>query len=66
MIEELDEARLLRIDAEGDISNCAITSYKLAQQSGGGLELEMYNWVVPLLEAGASVTTQPDPHGAPP
>jgi broad specificity phosphatase PhoE len=64
LIEELDEARLLSIDAEGDIANCAITSYRLGEGPTARLELERYNWVVPLRVSGASVTSQPDPSSA--
>ncbi len=64
LIEELDETRLLCIDAQGDISNCAITSYRLGEGPGAGLELERYNWVVPLRESGTTVTSQPDPSSA--
>ncbi|HEY0747725.1 MAG TPA: histidine phosphatase family protein [Steroidobacteraceae bacterium] len=64
LIEELDEAALLLIDSQGDIANCAITSYRLGEGPGAKLELERYNWVVPLRESGASVTAQPDPSSA--
>jgi broad specificity phosphatase PhoE len=64
LIEELDEQELLRIDAEGDIANCAITSYRLAASPDTALKLERYNWVVPIVEADASVTSRPDPSSA--
>jgi len=62
LLENLDEERILSIDAEGDVANCAITEYASAGRSNGaaGLKLERYNFVVPLEEAQAPVTTAPD------
>src|SRR6185369_12604530 len=36
LIENLDEARILAIDQEGDIANCGVTEYA-CEPAGGGL-----------------------------
>jgi 2,3-bisphosphoglycerate-dependent phosphoglycerate mutase len=62
LLEELDEARILAIDAEKDVANCSVTSYELGTGSDGRskLLLEAYNFVAPLEEAGEPVTREPD------
>lgn len=62
LIEELDEERILAIDRERDVANCSVTAFKRGTDPQGRskLELEQYNFVAPLEEAGAPVTTQPD------
>jgi probable phosphoglycerate mutase len=62
LIENMDEARILAIDAEGDVANCAITEYVADEHSDGatGLRLERYNFVAPLEDAQAPVTSAPD------
>jgi 2,3-bisphosphoglycerate-dependent phosphoglycerate mutase len=62
LLENLDEARILSIDAEGDVANCAITEYASTGSSNGaaGLKLERYNFVAPLVKARAPVTSAPD------
>jgi hypothetical protein len=62
LLEDLDEARILEIDAEGDIANCAITEYVLDRRPDGvaALRLDKYNFVAPLEEAQAPVTSAPD------
>jgi broad specificity phosphatase PhoE len=62
LIEELDEDRILAIDRERDVANCAVTSFRLGtdQQGRSKLELHKYNFVAPLEEAGQPVTTKPD------
>jgi hypothetical protein len=62
LLETLDEARILAIDAEGDVANCAITEYVADERSDGaaGLRLMRYNFVAPLEEARAPVTSAPD------
>ncbi|TDK32231.1 histidine phosphatase family protein [Rhizobium deserti] len=62
IIENLSEEQILEIDRQGDVSNCGVTEY-LAQtdtEVGGGLVLTRYNFVAPLVEAGAPVTAQTD------
>lgn len=62
LLEDLDETRILAIDAEGDVANCAITEYVLGERSNGvsALRLHRYNFVAPLEEARAPVTSAPD------
>jgi len=62
LLENLDEARTLAIDAEGDVANCAVTEYDAATLSGSrqGLALKRYNFVSPLRQEGAPVTSAPD------
>jgi len=57
LLERMTEEQILAIDAEVDVANCSITSYEL---EGGRLELRHFNFVAPLLEEGAPVTTEPD------
>jgi broad specificity phosphatase PhoE len=59
LLEKLDEAQILAIDAKGDVANCGVTEYGLAP-GAGELELMRYNFVAPLLTVGTPVTTEPD------
>jgi len=61
LLENLEEAEILAIDAEGDVANCAITEYVLDEPADGmALRLEKYNFIAPLEEAQAPVTSAPD------
>ena len=62
IIENLSEQQILEIDRQGDVLNCGVTEYALEPDSevGGGLVLKRYNFVAPLLEAGAPVTAEKD------
>jgi probable phosphoglycerate mutase len=61
LLENLTEAQLLSIDAQGDVANCSVTAYQCAAQEGAtALVLQRYNWVVPLQDAGAQITSKPD------
>jgi 2,3-bisphosphoglycerate-dependent phosphoglycerate mutase len=67
LIEELTEEEILAIDRSGEVANCGVTSYTLDRSAspGGRLVLDAYNFVAPLEEAGAPVTSRPDaPAGA--
>src|SRR5258705_6418667 len=67
LIEELTEEEILAIDRSGEVANCGVTSYTLDRDAmpGGRLRLDAYNFVAPLEEAGAPVTSRPDaPAGA--
>ena len=59
---ESGRSRILAIDAEGDVANCAVTEYRLEEQtdSSAALKLEKYNLVAPLEEARTPVTSAPD------
>ncbi len=61
LLEEMDEEQILRIDAEADVANCAVTEYgleRIGEQSL--LRLHRYNYVHPLEREGAPVTEEPD------
>ena len=58
LLEGLTEADILAIDAEGDVANCGLTTY--SRDGDGGLALETYNFIAPLEEEGAPVTSAPD------
>lgn len=62
IIENLTEEQILQVDREGDVVNCGVTEYvaTTGKNVGGGLVLKRYNFVAPLIEAGAPVTAQKD------
>lgn len=62
IIENLSDEQILEIDREGDVVNCGVTEYvaDAGKEVGGGLVLTRYNFVAPLIEAGAPVTAQKD------
>lgn len=57
LLETLTEADILAVDAEGDVANCGVTEYR---RSDEGLERVRYNFVAPLEDEGAPVTSAPD------
>jgi broad specificity phosphatase PhoE len=66
VIERLSEEQILSIDRDGDVANCSITEYRLQEDRtrGSHLVLQRYNFVAPLEQAGAEVTTEPTVAGA--
>lgn len=62
LVENLDEAQILAIDRLGDVPNCSITSYRLAEDA---LQPDLVNFIAPLLREGAPVTVEPDAPAAP-
>jgi probable phosphoglycerate mutase len=62
ILEHLTETELLTIDNKAEIANCSVTSYEHDETLGprGNLRLKRFNFVAPLEEAGASVTSKPD------
>jgi probable phosphoglycerate mutase len=62
LLEHMTEAEILRIDKENEVANCSVTSYVYDESAGprGKLNLELFNFVAPLEEAGAPVTSKPD------
>ncbi len=67
LLECMSEEQILAIDAHEEVANCSVTSYVFNSALGphGKLELDRYNFVAPLTEAGAPVTSGPDkPAGA--
>lgn len=67
LIEEMSEETILGIDRETGLANCSITSYAYERASGqrGGLALRLFNFLAPLEEEGAAVTTLHDVPVAP-
>ncbi len=67
LLEGLDEGQILSIDGEGEVANCGVTTYTLDRRlgDGGKVQLHVYNFVAPLENAGAPVTSRSDaPLGA--
>ncbi|MEO6528968.1 MAG: histidine phosphatase family protein [Gemmatimonadaceae bacterium] len=67
LIESLTEAEILAIDKAAEVANCGVTEFTLDRDAapGGLLRLATYNFVAPLEQAGAPVTSKPDaPAGA--
>ena len=61
LLDELDEARILAIDREGDVPNCGITEYALdTTEETPRFVLRTANQVLPLIEAGEPVTSAKD------
>jgi probable phosphoglycerate mutase len=65
LLENLDEASILAIDAEGDVTNCGVTDYGYDPHHppSGGMTLTHYNFVAPLTAGGTPVTSEPAPEG---
>jgi broad specificity phosphatase PhoE len=64
LVECLDEEQILALDARGDVPNCGVTSY-VYDTRRDTLVADLENFVAPLREAGAPVTTEPDAATAP-
>lgn len=60
ILEQLDEAQILAIDAIGDVANCSLTAYDRDESTPCGYRLRCYNETAPLEEEGAPVTAEPD------
>lgn len=62
LLEHMTEEQILAIDRQNEIANCSVTSYRYDESVGprGAMRLELFNFVAPLEEAGAPVTTEPD------
>jgi len=67
LFERMSEADILEIDRRADVPNCSVTSYEFDPAAGrnGKLALRLVNFVAPLAEAGAAITTEPDVPAAP-
>ena len=67
LFERLTEAEVLALDRQADVPNCGVTAYEFDRAAGrtGKLVLRMANFVAPLQEGGAPVTTAPDIPAAP-
>jgi broad specificity phosphatase PhoE len=62
LLEHMTEEQILKIDRENEVANCSVTSYVHDPGVGpkGSLRLQLFNFVAPLEEAGAPVTSSPD------
>ena len=62
LLAHMTEAQILAIDRAEEIANCSVTSYRYDENARprGVLKLELFNFVAPLEEAGAPVTSKPD------
>jgi len=62
LLEHMTEERILAIDRAEEIANCSLTSYRYDANAGprGMMKLDLFNFVAPLEEAGAPVTSEPD------
>lgn len=62
ILEELDEAEILRIDKQADILNCGICAYDFDPDSQGlcVTKLALWNHGAPLESRGAEKTAEPD------
>jgi len=73
LIEHMDEQRILDIDREGDVPNCAVTIYRAHEPSGApgdsgssaAMQLVQANFLAPLRDAHTPVTREPDAATAP-
>jgi ribonuclease H / adenosylcobalamin/alpha-ribazole phosphatase len=63
ILERLDEAAILDIDASARVENCGVTEYRFDPEAGrsGGLVLVRYNDPVALADEGEVRTDEPDP-----
>ena len=57
LLEQMTEEQILSVDRSVDVANCSVTSYEPVE---GRLSLRRFNFVAPLQEHGAKVTTEPD------
>jgi len=71
LIERMTEQDILAIDAKADVANCGVTEYALVTASSApgaepaSLRLVRYNFVAPVENASAPVTSSPDASVAP-
>lgn len=67
LLEKLDEQRILEIDRQGDVPNCAVTSYRADVDADGRptLALQLVNFLAPMHDADMPVTAAPDAPKAP-
>jgi broad specificity phosphatase PhoE len=67
LFERMTETEVLALDREADVPNCGVTFYEFDPAHGtkGKLVLRFANFVAPLVEGGAPVTSAPDVPAAP-
>jgi broad specificity phosphatase PhoE len=59
IIEQMSEAEILSVDAQGDVANCSVTQYRFDPEAGR-LALTHYNIVAPMEQEGTPATAEPD------
>ena len=64
VLEGMDEQSVLELDAQGEVINCSVTSYRYDREAGR-LALERYNEAAPVEDHDEPVTAEPDAPGAP-
>jgi len=62
IVEGLTEEEILKIDRSNEVANCSVTRFDLDPTQGiaGKLVLDSFNFVAPLREEGAPITSSPD------
>ena len=66
LLECMDEQQILDTDRQGDVPNCSVTEYALDRSDPDArFELQVANFALPLEEAGAPVTVEPDTPAGP-
>lgn len=62
ILEEMDEAQILAIDRQQDVANCGVCEYEFEPDDAKTCvpRLARYNFVAPLIEEDAPVTSDPD------
>jgi hypothetical protein len=62
LLDHMTEEQILAIDRADEIANCSVTSYEYDADARprGMMRLKLFNFVAPLEEAGALVTSKPD------
>jgi len=62
LLEQMDEQQILEIDRQGDVPNCAVTSYRAERRNDEDevLQLDLVNFIAPLRESATPVTSEPD------
>jgi len=67
LLEHMDEKTILDIDREGDVPNCAVTSYRALRGKDDDevLQVDLINFLAPLQEAATPITRAPDLPAAP-
>ena len=59
VLEGMDEHQVLALDAEAEVANCSVTSYRYDQEAGR-LALHRYNEAAPVEDQDEHVTAEPD------
>lgn len=61
LLEHMTEDEILKIDRQNEVANCSVTSYEHHHAGPRGkLDLKLFNFIAPLEEAGATITSSPD------